>query len=81
MDKLRQLLGPREALNAERRRSVVPITNIDPELFRDLWNLTDGAGAKPVVISSPLPVPDFKGVYGLSLGELERAWLEKLSEN
>jgi hypothetical protein len=31
-------------------------------------------------LSGIVPESDFKGVYGLSLSELEKVWLEKLNE-
>jgi hypothetical protein len=78
VEKFRQLLGPREVSRSEKRPpSVGTRIYIDPALIAAIL-IDPRQPALP--LRYILPESDFKGVYGLSLSELEKAWLEKLNE-
>ena len=72
-EKFRQLLGSKEELR-EVKPTIPNIIFIDPATFRENAIVLD-----PTMIVGGAPVADFKGVYGLSLSELEKAWLAKLN--
>jgi hypothetical protein len=83
-DKFRRLLGPKEVLTPAKQPSGTPaIINIDPSLLKEFTIALDPSGRTAFLPASnstaTVPVSDFKGVYGLSLDELEKLWLEKLN--
>jgi len=87
-DKFRQLLGPRSVLGTEPAERPTTFRRIDPALISTNPIVIDPALIGTIVFvtnptASPLrdivPSSDFKGVYGSSLDELEKLWLNKLN--
>ena len=80
MEKLRQLLGPVEEIRDPTRepaRVTIPIGggfDLD-ELIRNGFR-----GFSTEFVWVPPPVPDFPGVYGRTLDELEKAWWEQITQ-
>jgi hypothetical protein len=79
MEKFLQLLKPREAPSRTQSPQSPTLGELrlvitDPQ---EITRLLQSAG--PIHLSPPVvPVNDFKDVYGHSLSELEKMWLEKL---
>jgi hypothetical protein len=77
MDKLRQLLGPVEEIKGPEPGRLVTIPRGGDGFDIDV--LTRGVFRTETVWIPP-PVPDFPGVYGRTLDELEKAWWEQITK-
>lgn len=81
MDKVRQLLGPAEEIKGPIREPVRVAVPIGGGGF-DIDELIRGGfrGFRTEIVTVPPPIPDFPGVYGRTLDELETAWWEQITK-